>query len=103
MSSNRITIISALNMFTRCIFVESLIAFNPPCIPDALFLILWIAQGIRRGPYLFQPVCLVDPGPGHHGTGGEQMKRYYANQERAAGLHGRAHPSLHGNGGHQAE
>jgi hypothetical protein len=29
------------------------------------------------------------------------MKRYYVNQEGAAGLHGRAHPSLHGNAGHQ--
>ena len=44
---------------------------------------------------------MVDLDPEHHGTGGVQMKRYYVNQEGAAGLHGRAHPLLHGNAGHQ--
>ena len=75
MSSNRITIISALNMFTRCIFVMSLIALVPHVSPDAHFLILGIVPVIRKGPHIFQQVCKADPGPGHHGTEGEQMKR----------------------------
>jgi hypothetical protein len=53
----------------------SLIALVPHVSPDAHFLILRIVPVIRKGPHIFQQVCKADPGPGHHGTEGEQMKR----------------------------